>query len=160
MVLSQADSAITVAREGAYSIPRLFWKPESGPMQRRWKTETHLGLYLRLLLTEEELGAPNWSRRLWAATFLILLYLPLSTDLSSQLRIFCSEIYKIMQISLQQKKVNIPFTKCYPMSMVSRKPERTLKCLDFRQVTALLWAGFSHLWNGEEKNLCKIIHED
>ena len=159
MVLSQADSAITVACEGAYSIPRLFWKPESGPMQRRWKAEAHLGSNLRLLLTEEELGAPNWSQRLWASTFLIL-YVPLSADLRSQLRSFCSEIYKIMQISLQQKKVNIPFTKCYPTRHGEQKTRENSKCLDFRQVTALLWAGFSHLWNGEEKNLGKIIHED
>ena len=34
-VPSQADSEIPVPREGAYSIPRLFWKPESGPRQRR-----------------------------------------------------------------------------------------------------------------------------
>lgn len=51
-----------------------LWKPESGPKQRRWKAEAHLGLHLRLLLTEEELGAPNWSQRLYPSvglTFLI-----------------------------------------------------------------------------------------
>lgn len=147
----------------SFTNSQTLWKPESGPKQRRWKAEAHLRIASKALLTEEELGNKLSQRLypLWASPSSSLLpCMLLSTDLSSQLRTFCSETYKMMQILSSRKKLTFLSLNATQWGMASRKPERTLSVRLCGQVIALLWAGFSHLWNGEEKTLHKTIHED
>lgn len=107
-----------------------LWKPESGPKQRRWKAEAHLGLHLRLLLTEEELGAPNWSQRLpFCGPHLPHPSFPACCCPQTSVHSWEPSVQKLTKwckFLSSRKKLTFLSLNATQWGMASRKPERTL----------------------------------